>query len=232
VQCFICFSTPVYPGAQWVLSLPFSLRPIVGYDAELFACVTRIFMGEVFRVLRKKARRAGVASPVCAGVAVLQRAGNAIDLNPHLHAIVLDGVFVDRVPDAPDADTPRLDLVPLAAPDDQDLVTVSRRVCIRLLDLLKRRGRADAEGLCPPDEPPPMGPRVEAAARVRSRFAYVDHDGNVWPVEERLTAGGSAETGFFRGFSTHAAVAAQRAIFCGRGASSATSSSLPSPRRK
>lgn len=165
-------------------------------------------MGEVFRFLRNKAREAGVASPIGAGIAVLQRAGNAIDLNPHVHAIVPDAVY--RVPDIPDAATTRLDLVPLAAPGDEDLVTVSRRVCARVLDLLKRRGLADADRLCPPDEPPPMGPLVEAAARVPSRFAYVDDDGNVWPIEERVTAGRSEQTGAYRGFSTHAGVAAPK----------------------
>jgi len=194
------------PIRQVVHSLPFALRPMVGYDAELFAALTRMFMSEVFRALRKKGRRVGVEHPLCAGIAVLQRAGNAIDLNPHIHAIAVDGVFRDRAP--PGAAEPDLELVPVDPPDEGELTTISRRVCTRFLDLLRRRGLADADTLCPPETPPPMGLVVETAARVSTRFAQVDEEGNVWAVEERIMAGGRFQAGAYRGFSTEAGVAA------------------------
>jgi hypothetical protein len=197
---------PDVPVRQWVLSLPFSLRAMVGYDADLFASVTRIFMSEVFRHLRRKGRDAGAARPLCAGIAVLQRAGNALDMNPHVHAIVVDGAFRERA--SQDTLEPDLELVELSPPGDEDLVNVSRRVCNRFLDLLRRRGFADAERLCPLERAPPMGTLIEAAARVRSRFAHVDEDGNVWPMEEHLAGGGRTQAGAHRGFSTDASVAA------------------------
>lgn len=79
---------PDVPIRQWVLSLPFSLRPMVGYDADLFASVARIFLSESFRVLRAKGRRAGIARPLCGGIAFLQRASSSLALTPHVHAVV------------------------------------------------------------------------------------------------------------------------------------------------
>jgi hypothetical protein len=40
---FIRFSTPVYPGAQWVLSLPKRLRYFLHHDSALTMKVLRIF---------------------------------------------------------------------------------------------------------------------------------------------------------------------------------------------
>jgi hypothetical protein len=213
---------------QFVLSLPFALRPIVAYDGDLFAAVTRIFMSEVFRLLRAKGRSAGVRHPLCGGIAILQRSGNALDLNPHVHSIAVDGVFRDRakreheppLPDdngeepicseqAPSGREPDLEWVATSAPTKAELVAVSRRVCDRVLALLQKRGIADADGLCPHDVPEPMMPIQEAAARVSSRFALVDQDGNIYFVTERPTRA-RPPAGAYRGFSVDSGVAAAR----------------------
>ena len=45
------------------------------------------------RVLRARAQDEGVEASRCGGVAVIQRFGGALNLNVHIHALVLDGVF-------------------------------------------------------------------------------------------------------------------------------------------
>ena len=42
------------PLRQWVLSLPFTIRPRVAYNGKVFASIVRIFMDEVSKFIRKK----------------------------------------------------------------------------------------------------------------------------------------------------------------------------------
>ena len=47
----------------------------------------------VLGFLRRRARRAGFADGRSGAVAIIQRSGGALNLNVHLHVLVLDGVF-------------------------------------------------------------------------------------------------------------------------------------------
>ncbi|MCC7383365.1 MAG: transposase zinc-binding domain-containing protein [Deltaproteobacteria bacterium] len=88
---------PDVPVRQWVLSLPFELRPLIAYDRALFSRVTRIFAREVFRTIRAGvAKTEGVeASALGVGAIVaLQRFGSTLNLNPHVHLVALDGAYV------------------------------------------------------------------------------------------------------------------------------------------
>ncbi len=53
----------------------------------------------VFRLLRDQARAAGMEQPRGGAVAVIQRFGGALNLNIHIHALVLDGVFARHAAD-------------------------------------------------------------------------------------------------------------------------------------
>ncbi len=54
-------------------------------------------MRAVLGWLRQRARRRGVAGGRGGAVAIVQRFGSALNLNVHVHALVLDGVYtVDR----------------------------------------------------------------------------------------------------------------------------------------
>lgn len=48
----------------------------------------------MFRLLRERARDAGNEGGRAGGVIVIQRFGGALNLNVHLHALILDGVLV------------------------------------------------------------------------------------------------------------------------------------------
>jgi len=65
---------PEVPVRQWVLSLPFSLRYRLAYDACLVSEVLRIFVQAVFRSLGGRAREhAGIPRSQCGAVTFVQR---------------------------------------------------------------------------------------------------------------------------------------------------------------
>jgi hypothetical protein len=84
---------PDVPVRQWVLSLPYRLRYQLAWDHDLCRAVVGVLLGAVDRVLRARARDEGVEGGRTGGVAVIQRFGGALNLNVHIHALVLDGVF-------------------------------------------------------------------------------------------------------------------------------------------
>ena len=79
---------------QGVLTLPFRLRYRLAWDHDLCRSVGGIFARAVLRALRYRATWKGVTGGRSGAVMVIQRFGGALNLNVHLHALVLDGVYV------------------------------------------------------------------------------------------------------------------------------------------
>ena len=153
---------PDVPIRQWVLTLPPRLRYLLAWDHALCRAVVAVYLRTVFGWLRRQARRRGVEDGRGGAVAVVQRFGAALNLNVHIHALVLDGVF------APDGSGG----VSFRAHDRQDdevdpvLVTIQRRIDA----LLIRRGVPDGrEGFDAPDRWAEDAPTLAglAAASVR-----------------------------------------------------------------
>jgi len=70
---------PDVPVRQWVLSLPFQLRFLVAFDADLFGAIVRIFVDEVCRHHAARARDLGVVTAVHSGaIACAQRFGSTL----------------------------------------------------------------------------------------------------------------------------------------------------------
>lgn len=84
---------PEVPVRQWVLSLPHRLRYRLAWDHDLCRRVSAVLLRAVFRLLRDHARAVGLEHPRGGAVAIIQRFGGALNLNVHIHALVLDGVF-------------------------------------------------------------------------------------------------------------------------------------------
>ena len=84
---------PDVPVRQWVLRLPHRLRYLLAWDHELCRAVTGVAVQTVLGFLRRGARCDGVPDGRGGAVAIIQRFGGALNLNVHLHALVLDGVF-------------------------------------------------------------------------------------------------------------------------------------------
>jgi hypothetical protein len=86
---------PDVPVRQWVLSLPYRLRYVLAWDHDLCRAVVAVFLRAVF-LLRARACDGGVEDGRGGAVAVVQRFGGALNLNVHIHALVLGGVFASR----------------------------------------------------------------------------------------------------------------------------------------
>ena len=87
---------PDVPHRQWVLSLPRWVRCKLAYQPGLVSKVLRIFLRAIFAWQRLRARRCGVPDGKPGAVTFVQRFGSALDLNVHFHALLPDGVFVER----------------------------------------------------------------------------------------------------------------------------------------
>ena len=133
--------TPQVPVRQWVLSLPFELRRLVAFRADVLTAVARIFYETVSTDYR---RRSGIASARTGAVTCVQRFGGSLNLNPHLHVIWLDGVFSFNEECA-------ARFHPLDPPSRDDLDRIVRRVAERVIRWLRRKGVFD---LREPEERP------------------------------------------------------------------------------
>jgi hypothetical protein len=84
---------PDVPVRQWVLTLPLRLRYRMAWDHDLCRAVVGVFLRAVFATLRRRAAWDGIAHGRSGAVTILQRFGGALNLNVHVHALVLDGCY-------------------------------------------------------------------------------------------------------------------------------------------
>ena len=85
---------PIVPVRQWVLSIPFAFRYRLAYDSGLLSDVLNVFIRVVFGGLRRRARELlGLKLSQCGAVTFVQRCGDALNLAPHFHSLVIHGVY-------------------------------------------------------------------------------------------------------------------------------------------
>jgi hypothetical protein len=164
---------PKVPVRQWVLSLPIALRYKLAYDSQLAAEVLQLFVRSVFASLRRRARlRYGRATYECGSVTFIQRFGDALNLNLHFHAIVLDGAYAAE----PDG-TVRFHRLP--PPTNAEVERTTRRIVRRLRRLLIQRGLTPDVDAAAADSLPEDQPLLAEiyAASVRSRIAMGERAG-------------------------------------------------------
>jgi hypothetical protein len=164
---------PDVPVRQWVLSLPYRLRYQLAWDHELCRAVIRVFLRAVLGFLRARARDGGVADARGGAVAVIQRFGGALNLNLHVHALVLDGVFARNRAGA-------LNFHPVPRLTALDVAEVLATVEPRIKRLLDRQGLGggddqDSESDAWADEAPVLAGL--AAASVQGTVALGPHRG-------------------------------------------------------
>ena len=80
-------------GVEWVLTVPPRIRYLLAWRHDLCKAVVRVLLREVHRHLATRARERGLSDVRGGAVAIVQRFGGALNLNVHIHALVLDGVF-------------------------------------------------------------------------------------------------------------------------------------------
>ena len=81
---------PYQAMRQWVVTLPFPLRYIVATNKEIQTKIHSIIMNEIHHYYIKKSK---INSAKTGSITFMQRWGSALNLNPHGHLIVLDGVY-------------------------------------------------------------------------------------------------------------------------------------------
>ena len=128
---------PEAPYRQMVLTVPVPLRYVMAYNAEVCSDVITAFMRAVARSFKRRAKDIlGLASARdlhTGGICFLQRFGSSgANLNPHLHALVLDGVFVEE--------DNGLRFVALPEPTRGELNAIAWDVCQRVVAKLRERG--------------------------------------------------------------------------------------------
>lgn len=184
---------------QWVLSVPYKLRYLLARDRDTLSRVLDIFLRAVFALQRRRARKLGLVAPQTGAVTFVQRFGGILNLNPHFHSLVPDGVFV------PSSEGP-LSFHPLDPPSDDDVWAVAARVRRRVQSLLLRmsddsdlemsdddRAALDAalaEALRPPVTVPlPLDDAWEHPTRRKQRCAldqgYSVHANTAVPAHDR-----------------------------------------------
>ena len=132
---------PRVPVRQWVLSFPIPLRSLFAVYPALLTPVLRIVHRAIHTHLIKQAnvKRDEAAS---GAITLIQRFGSAANLNTHLHALVLDGVYqTGEVDGAPV-------FIQAPEPGNAQLQTLLDKIVHRILKLLTRLGHLiEEEGI-------------------------------------------------------------------------------------
>jgi hypothetical protein len=125
---------------QLVFTVPHALRARLAYDGRLLGAVSRIFVDSVLGWYRRRMEIEGAARGQSGAVTVVQRVSADLKLNPHLHLVALDGVFVAGPDGKPVFHAlPRISDTAVA-----DLLQVIRARLLRYL--IRRRVVEDDEG--------------------------------------------------------------------------------------
>jgi hypothetical protein len=116
---------------QWVLTFPWALRFRLAVDRPLFTALLRTFLRTLFAWQRRRGRASGIRVGQTGAVSFLQRFGGALNLHPHVHSLVPDGLFVP-------ADDGLLTFVPLPPPTDEDVAALALKIARRLTAVVER----------------------------------------------------------------------------------------------
>ncbi|MBW1689042.1 MAG: transposase zinc-binding domain-containing protein, partial [Deltaproteobacteria bacterium] len=140
-------------------------------DYVLPEVVLRAFLRALFADLRRRARHHhGVQSGHCGAVTAIQRFGSALNLTPHFHSMILDGVY----PGPAHQPGPFL---PLPPPTTEDVARVMAGTARRVMRLLEKRGLDNGDDPLAGDDPLLA---TLMAASVRSRIATGPEAGQPW----------------------------------------------------
>jgi hypothetical protein len=124
---------PNAPVRQWVLSLPMQIRYRLSYDSKLLSALLRIFLGVVRERYRKCGREMGLSDCKGGSITFAQRFGSALNLNPHFHSLVMDGVFNAK----------NNVFHPASLLQDEDVKEIVEEIAHRAIRMLQRKGLLD-----------------------------------------------------------------------------------------
>ena len=173
------------PVRQYVLTFPFPVRLLAARDPKLLAALRRIFIRAVSAFIHKRARAKVLTKDVrTGGLCVVQRAGSALNVNPHMHALFFDGAYTR-------AEHGELRFAATSEPTRQELQRLVETIATRCIRLLKRHGHVSDEQFVNPDADQTLPLFAEALSTEASALTQTQHQ----------TAAVN-----HRGFNLHAAV--------------------------
>ena len=97
---------PEVPVRHWVMSFPMNVRFLLASRPQLRNEVMAAFFEAVLGWYRERVERQGYAKGKGGAVGLWHLAGSALNLNPHIHAIVLDGAYSWEEEERPSTPTP------------------------------------------------------------------------------------------------------------------------------
>lgn len=194
---------PIVPVRQWVISFPFSVRYALAYNPTLVTRVLAIYTRVVSNWYVKAARKKGIVGKT-GSITFIQRFGSQLQLNVHMHALFIDGVYIEKDGFA--------QFFPVLPPEDDEIVTLVERICSRVKRFLEKKGCELNDFSDDPfaHEQPVLAQILGAS--VQSRIGIGDRKGErvrkVGQREELLGRGRGFRTGdrcaLCDGFSLHA----------------------------
>ena len=129
---------PLVPYRQFVVSFPIPMRYWLHtnkrFATEVFGVVTK----EIHRYYLSKAHGAGINDAVPGSIAYTQRWGSALNLNPHLHLLCIDGVYTRY------GDVARFRN--LESINDEEVESLVERIANRVRSLCIKRGYLNKDG--------------------------------------------------------------------------------------
>ncbi len=131
---------PQVPIRQWVISFPWALRYLLAQRPRLLSQVRRIFLRAIFAFYREQAQLAGLQRGRTGAVSRIQRFGSSLNLNPHLHTLLLDGVYCASSPFSRPIFHDARDVT------QADVERLVRTIHSRVLRNLERRGFVSDDG--------------------------------------------------------------------------------------
>ncbi len=184
---------PEVPVRQWVLSVPVPLRYRMAFDKVLTSRVLAIFLRTVNTWYRRQARCLGLTGPRTGSVTFLQRFGSALNLTPHFHSLLLDGVYIETE----DGHV----FHGIAPPTGDDVQRLVETVAHRVIRMLERTGimSEDDFGTDPLTDQPALAALVGESIGGRGHSRLRVPTGDEEPVPPQCAQS--------RGFSLHAATA-------------------------
>ena len=104
----------------------------MGMDRKFLSEMLRVFLRTLFAWQRLRGRQAGITDGQPGAVTFIQRFGGILNLNPHFHSLLLDGLFTE-------GSDGRLVFTRLPSPTDEDIERLATRLAERLGTLARHR---------------------------------------------------------------------------------------------
>lgn len=138
------FVLPEVPLRQFVLTVPFALRAAIAFDRKLLPAIHRIFYKTICGFYHRRLAALGLRRGRTGSVTAIQRASSDLKLNPHLHGVFLDGVFVEAQHAEQDGE-PGGALAWHSLPKlaDHEVADILQTIVVRVRQLLRKLGILD-----------------------------------------------------------------------------------------